>query len=182
MDLSNYQNDFTKVINHLKQDLKTLRGGRATPALVDNVAVDCYGAKTPLKQLASIHTPEPKLIVIEPWDKNLLKEVVKAIDEAKINLSATNDGKLVRIQLPPMTEENRKEIIKILHQKLEETRVSVRRIREELMKRLKNEKESGDIGEDKFFKLQKQVQEEVDKQNDVIKELGEGKEKEIMTV
>lgn len=182
MEIENYENDFIKAIDHLKQELKSLRSGRATPALVEGINVDSYGVTMPLKQLASIHAPEPKLIVIEPWDKNLLKEVEKAINGADLNLSANNDGNVIRIQMPPMTEENRKEFTKILHQKLEESRVSIRRIREEIMKQIKSEKENGVIGEDDYFKLQKQIQEKVDERNNTIKVLGEQKEKEIMTI
>ncbi len=182
MEIENKENDFIRVIDHLKQELKSLRSGRANPALVENIDVASYGASTPLKQLASIHTPESRLIVIEPWDKNLLKDVEKAINDANINLTAVNDGNVIRIQIPPMTEESRLEIIKILHQKLEETRVAIRKIREDIMKSIKSEKDSDAVGEDEFFKLQKQVQGMVDKQNTTVKEMGEQKEKEIMTV
>ncbi len=180
MDLKKEQ--FTKILEHLKIELQTLRSGRATPALVENIPINAYNVRTPLKQLASIHTPEPRLIVIEPWDKGLLKDVEKGILEAQINLTPNNDGAVIRIQIPPLTEETRRDIIKILNQKLEESRISVRRIREEIIKILKANKEKGEIGEDEFFKQQKQLQSEVDSYNEQIKELGEQKEKEIMSV
>ncbi len=176
------KNEFNKILEHLNLDLKTLRSGRATPTLVENIMVNAYNVKTPLKQLASIHTPEPRLIVIEPWDKGLLKDVEKGIADAQVNLTPNNDGSVIRIQIPPLTEESRKDIIKILHQKLEEGRISIRKLREEEMKNLKKSKENGDVSEDDFFKLQKQLQIIVDDFNEQIKNLGEQKEQEIMTV
>ncbi len=182
MDIEIFDPEFTKGIEHLKKDLQSLRSGRATPVLVENIQVESYGVKTPIIQLSNIHAPEPRLLVIEPWDKNLIKEIEKAISDSGINLSPSNDGNVIRIQIPPMTEESRKEIAKILHQKLEEARIVVRHVREEMMKELKSEKESGEISEDDYFNLQKKVQEKVDHYNNVIKELGDKKEEEIMTV
>lgn len=182
MDIEIFNSEFNKGIEHLKKDLQSLRSGRATPALVENIQVDSYSVKTPIIQLANIHTPEFRLLVIEPWDKTLIKDIEKAINDAGINLSPTNDGNVIRIKIPPMTEESRKEIVKILHQKLEEARIVVRHTREEIMKELKNEKETGKIGEDDYFSQQKKIQEKVDYYNNIIKELGDKKEEEIMTV
>lgn len=180
--MENYTQQFDKAIEHLQADLKAMRSGRATPALVENIPVESYGTKMPLKQLANIHTPEPRLLVIEPWDKSLLKEVEKAVAEGSVNLTPNNDGNVIRIQIPPLTEETRRDIIKILHQKLEGCRISIRKIREDVMKELKNQKEKNEISEDDYFKQQKQVQEDVDRYNDRVKVVGEQKEKEIMTV
>lgn len=174
--------EFNNILEHLNLDLKTLRSGRATPALVENIQINAYNVRTPLKQLASIHTPEPRLIVVEPWDKGLLKDVEKGILEAQVNLTPNNDGSVIRIQIPPLTEETRLDIIKILNQKLEESRIAIRKIREEIMKQLKTSKENGEISEDDFFKSQKQLQTQVDEYNEKIKKLGEQKEQEIMTV
>ncbi len=176
------KNEFINILDHLNLDLKTLRSGRATPALVESIQVNAYNVRTPLKQLASIHTPEPRLIVIEPWDKGLLKDVEKGILEAQVNLTPNNDGSVIRIQIPPLTEETRRDIIKILHQKLEESRIAVRKIREDIMKQLKIEKDKGLISEDEFFKSQKELQLVVDEFNEKIKISGEQKEQEIMTV
>lgn len=107
--------EFNNILEHLNLDLKSLRSGRATPALVENIQINAYNIRTPLKQLASIHTPEPRLIVIEPWDKSLLKEIEKGIMEAQLNLTPNNDGSVIRIQVPTLTEESRRDIIKILH-------------------------------------------------------------------
>ncbi len=174
--------EFNNILEHLNLDLKSLRSGRATPALVENIQINAYNIRTPLKQLASIHTPEPRLIVIEPWDKSLLKEIEKGIMEAQLNLTPNNDGSVIRIQVPTLTEESRRDIIKILHQKLEDSRIAIRKLREQIMKNLKNQKDNGEISEDDFFKFQKQLQSQVDEYNEKINKLGEQKEEEIMTV
>lgn len=174
--------EFNNILEHLNLDLKSLRSGRATPALVENIQINAYNIRTPLKQLASIHTPEPRLIVIEPWDKSLLKEIEKGIMEAQINLTPNNDGSVIRIQVPPLTEESRRDIIKILHQKLEDSRIAIRKLREQIMKNLKHQKDNGEISEDDFFKFQKQLQSQVDEYNEKINKLGEQKQEEIMTV
>ncbi len=174
--------EFNNILEHLNLDLKSLRSGRATPALVENIQINAYNIRTPLKQLASIHTPEPRLIVIEPWDKSLLKEIEKGIMEARLNLTPNNDGSVIRIQVPPLTEESRRDIIKILHQKLEDSKIAVRKLREQIIKNLKNQKDNGEISEDDFFKFQKQLQSQVDEYNEKINKLGKQKEEEIMTV
>jgi len=182
MEMGILTEDFDKAIEHLKKNLKTIRSGRATPALVEHIQVESYGTRTPLQGLASINTPEPRLLTIEPWDKGIIKDIEKALADANLNLPVANDGNIIRINMPPMTEEDREKYVKVLHQYLEDAKVVVRQVREDAMKKLKNEKESGDIGEDDFFHQQKQVQEMVDTYNEKIKEVGEAKEKEIMTV
>jgi len=180
MNISNEQ--FEKSLERLHAEVKTLRSGRATPTIVEGIIINAYNVRTPLKQLATIHTPEPRLIVIEPWDKGLLKDVEKGILEAQINLTPNNDGSVIRIQIPPLTEETRRDIIKLLHQKLEEGRITVRKIREDILKGFKKQKEDGILSEDEFFKTQKHLQEIVDGYNEKIKVMGEQKEQEIMTV
>ncbi|MFA5879285.1 MAG: ribosome recycling factor [Candidatus Margulisiibacteriota bacterium] len=180
MDINNEL--FEKALGRLNSELKTLRSGRATPTLVEGIIINAYNVRTPLKQLATIHTPEPRLIVIEPWDKGLLKDVEKGILEAQINLTPNNDGSVIRIQIPPLTEETRRDIIKLLHQKLEEGRIAIRKIREDVLKGFKKQKEDGVLSEDDFFKYQKHLQDMVDGYNEKIKEIGEQKEQEIMTV
>ncbi len=182
MDIDSFKPKFDKAIDHLIENLNGLRSNRATPALVENIMVESYGTKMPLKQLANISVPQPRLLVIEPWDKNSLKDIEKGIHEAGTNLPVVNDGDVLRINLPTMTEEDKKGIVKLVHQYLEEAKISIRHIREEMMKQLKQEKENGEISEDDFFHQQKAVQQLVDEYNSKIKELGEAKEKEIMTV
>ncbi len=182
MEIDSFIPKFDKVIDHLVDNLKGLRSGRATPALVEDVMVESYGSKMPLKQLANISVPQPRLLVIEPWDKNTLKDIEKALYDAGTNLSIVNDGEVIRINLPTMTEEDKQAIVKLVHKYLEEARIGIRQVREEMMRKLKQEKEAKEISEDDFFHLQKKVQELVDDYNNKIKELGQQKEEEVLSV
>ncbi len=182
MEIDSFVPKFDKVIDHLVDNLKGLRSGRATPALVEDIMVESYGTKMPLKQLANISVPQPRLLVIEPWDKNTLKDIEKALYDAGTNLSIVNDGEAIRINLPTMTEEDKQAIVKLVHKYLEEARIGVRQVREEMMKKLKQEKEAKEISEDDFFHLQKKVQELVDNYNNKIKEIGKQKEEEVLSV
>lgn len=177
-----YENKWPEVIEHFKEELKGLRSNRANPALVENISVEYYGSPTPLKQVASITVPEPRQILIDPWDKNILKDIEVALQKNDNNYSVKNDGQSLHVNLPPMTEEIRKSTVNILHNKMEESRIAIRKIREEVLKKAKAAKESSEISEDDYFTIQKEVQEIVDKNNQIIKDLGQDKEQEIMTV
>src|SRR5690348_8341775 len=133
------QPEFNKAIDHLKSELATLRTGRANTSLVEHIEVECYGAKTPLIQMAQITVPEPRMIAIQPYDKTLLKDVEKAIQASNLGINPVNDGNFVRLTIPAMTEERRKEIVKLVSQTAERTRVSVRNIREEIWKEIRSE-------------------------------------------
>lgn len=170
-----------KVMGHFQKELNNLRTNRAHIGLVEEVMVDYYGTPTPLKQLASIVIPEPRQLTIEPWDKASLKSIEETLSK-RSEFSVQSDGRLLRVMLPPLTEETRKDVVKILHGKMEETKIGIRGIREETMKKLKQMKESGEISEDGYFKAQKDVQELVDEYNKKVKVIGEEKEKDIMTV
>jgi ribosome recycling factor len=124
--------DLEKNLEHFKEELGQLRTGRASTALVENLMVDYYGSKSPIKQVASITIPEPRTIAITPWDKDSLVNIEKAIRESQLNLNPMNDGQVVRINIPALTEERRKELVKVLNQKSEEARVGVRRVREDV--------------------------------------------------
>ena len=180
--LDNLKPKFSKVIEHLKGELGSLRSGRATPLLVENVAVEAYGTTTPLKELASINTPEPRLLIISPWDKGIIKDVEKALQVVNLGASPVIDGAVIRINLPPLSEERRKELVKILNTKLEEARIGVRSVREDSLKDFKQQKSNGDVSEDEFFVVQKDMQKIVDDFSTQIKKIGEDKEKEIMTI
>lgn len=183
MDILNQAKEsFDKALDHLRNELLSLRTDRVSPALVENLMVDCYGIKTPLVQLASINIGEPQTIVVQPWDKNIIKEVEKAIQNSNLGLNPIVQDKIIRIVIPPLSEERRKEIIKLLHQKLEEAKISIRNIREDIIKQLKAQEKEGKISEDDLFLHQKELQKEIDKYNEEIKKIGEEKEKEIMTV
>lgn len=171
-----------KVIDHLKTQLASIRSGRVAPSLVENIKVEAYGSMTPLIELASITSPEPRLLLISPWDKSLLKEIEKSLLSANLGVQPAVDGNLIRLNFPPLTEERRRELSKTMNIKLEEAKVGVRNVREEVLKDLKEKKNSGQISEDDFFLAQKELQKLIDEYNKIIKDLGQEKEKEIMTV
>lgn len=173
---------FDKAIDYLKQELGKLKTGRANSALVENIIVNAYGIKTPLQQLAAISIPEPRQIVIQPWDKGISKDIEKALSESGLGLNPVAESDLLRINLPDLTEEGRKDLVKILHQKIEDGRVATRNIREEIWKKLKQQEVDKEITQDDLYAGQKALQEIIDEYNARIKTIGEEKEKEIMTV
>jgi len=173
---------FTDAIEHLKKELTQIRTGRANPSLVENIMVDCYGTKTPLNQMANISVPDPKSLVIQPWDTNIIKEVEKSIQNSDLGLNPVNEGNQLRLPIPALTEERRKELAKVVGDKVETSKITIRNIREEIWKELKEMKNDGKISEDDMFAQQKELQKEVDEKNNEIKEIGENKEKEILTL
>ncbi|HLD61954.1 MAG TPA: ribosome recycling factor [Patescibacteria group bacterium] len=179
---THYQEEFQKIIDHYIHAISTVRTGRANPAIVDNIEVESYGAKMKLRELAAISVPEPKVLQIEPWDKNIAKEIEKAIIASNIGLTPNVSGSVIRLVLPAMTEERRKLLIKQLMETTESARVGIRRVRDEILKAFKEEKSKGEMTEDQFFQKSKEVQNSVDLMNARIKELLEAKEKEIMTI
>lgn len=180
--ITRHQGEIDKAIEYFKEDVAVLSTGRANPALVEKVQVESYGVKTPLRQLASISVPEPKQLRIEPWDKNLLKEIEKAVNESNLGFQAVVDGDIVRITLPQMTEENRKDLIKILKDKLEHAKVSIRSIREKTKEAIVAAEKNKELTEDDKFDFLKELDKEVETWNKRIDDIGEAKEKEILTV
>lgn len=176
------KDDLEKAIEHFKEETGKLRTGRANPSLVEGLLVDYYGTKTPLKQIASINTPEPRTIAIQPWDRGALAAIESAIRESDLNLNPNNDGTLVRINIPMLTEERRREMVKVLNQKGEEARISVRSIREEIWKEIQEAEKRGEISEDDKFKGKDEIQKIVDEYNKKIEEIRAKKENEMMTV
>ncbi|MDY6787295.1 MAG: ribosome recycling factor [candidate division WOR-3 bacterium] len=169
-----------KTVDNYKSELTRIRTGKATPSLLDGIVIDYYGTKTPLNQVANISTPEPRLIVVQPWDKTVINGIEKEIQKANIGLTPNNDGNIIRLAVPPLTEERRKEIIKTLKQIAEESRIAVRNIRRDAMDELKTAKNNGDIPEDDEKRLEKKIQELTDKHIEDIDKLLDKKEKEIM--
>lgn len=171
--------EFDKVIDHLQHEAGTLRTGRASPALVEDLQVEAYGTTQPVKALGSMSTPDARTLVIEPWDSSVVKAIESAIIASGIGVSPVVDGKIIRLIMPMMTEENRQKMVKVLNEKLEDAKVQIRKVREEAKKSI--EKQTG-VGEDairsELESLDKTVKEYVAK----IEELGDKKEKEIMTV
>ena len=180
--LAKFTGEFQDAIDFLKLELSSLRTGRATPALVENIQVEAYGARTALLGLASISVPDSRTIVIEPWDKSILKDIEKGIQEAKIGLNPVVQGKLIRISLPMMTEENRRQLVKAMGEKLEQTRIAVRGIRENAKSEVLATEKEGDLTEDEKYRLLEQLDKVVAGWNDKIKAIGDEKEKEIMTI
>jgi len=159
-----------------------LRTGRATPALVENLEIDYYGTKTPLKAIAAISSPDSRSLIIQPWDKSVLPAIERAIETSKLGIKPVSERETIRILLPPLTEERRKELTKLLGKYLEDARIQVRREREEILKEIDRREKAKEISEDEKFRRKNEVQKIVDEANKKIEEIGTAKEKEIMTV
>ena len=172
----------SQAVASVKRGLMELRGGRATPALVEHVTVDYYGAATPLKQVAAITAPEPRLLVIQPWDAKLVAEIEKAIQKSGLGITPLVDGKLVRLPVPPLTGERREELIKLVHKMAEEGRVSIRSIRRDANEAIKKLKSQNQATEDDVFTCQEQSQKLTDKYIAQIDALVKSKEQEIQSV
>ncbi|MBO8170984.1 MAG: ribosome recycling factor [Bacillaceae bacterium] len=171
-----------KAISVLRQELASLRAGRATPSLLDKVLVDYYGTQTPVNQLANISAPEPRLLVIQPWDKSALGEIEKAIQKSDLGLTPTNDGDVIRIAIPALTEERRNELVKVVKKNGEEAKVAIRNIRRDANDDLKKLEKDGEVSEDELRRYQDQIQKTTDKYVGQVDQIVEDKEKEIMEV
>ncbi len=176
------QPEFAKAVEHLKNELATLRTGRASAALVENISVEFYGNPTPLAHMAQITIPEPRSIAIQPYDKSALKDVEKAIQASNLGINPVNDGNYIRLSIPQMTEERRKEMVKVVGQIAEKARVTVRNIREEIWKEIQKMEKDGKISEDDKISGKDELQKVVDKYNDEIKKMAEAKEREVLTI
>lgn len=182
LTIENFLPEFKKIQEHLKEELSHLRTGRANAAILDSILVEAYGSKMNLKGVASITVPDPKTITIEPWDKTMLKEIEKAILASNIGLNPVNDGKMVRLVMPPMTEEFRKELLKVVNQKLEASRISLRQLRDKIRDEIAEQEKSKLLSEDQRFALQEKLEKIMKEQNDSLKQLADEKEKEVMTI
>lgn len=172
----------SQAVQAFSRNLATVRAGRANPSLLDSVYVDYYGASTPLNQLASITAPEARLLLISPFDKSSVGDVEKAIQKADLGLSPSNDGNVIRISIPPLTEERRKELVKVVGKYAEEARVQVRNIRRDANDQLKKLEKDSELTEDELRASQDDVQKETDNHIAKIDQLAKEKEKEIMEV
>lgn len=180
--ISNAKPKMEKAVERLKEEIRKLRTGRANPAMVENLTVDYYGAKSPIKQVASVNIPEPRLIVITPWSKDSLVDIEKSINEAQLGLNPTNDGQVIRIAIPPLNEERRTELVKVLGKYAEEARVMVRNAREEAWDEIQDLEKNGKMGEDDKFKGKEKLQKLIDEYNGKVEEIKEKKEREIMEI
>lgn len=169
-------------IQSLEDDLAGIRTGRATPALIDRLPVDYYGMPTPLMQLASISAPDPRSLMIRPFDPATLRTIERAIMVSDLGLTPNNDGKVIRLNLPPLTEERRRDLVKVVHARLEEARVSIRNIRRDLIKDLREFEHEKLISEDDLGKAEDELQKLTDRVIQQIDAIGERKQKEIMEV
>ena len=173
---------FEKAIDHLKQELSSLRIGRASTALVDNITIESYGSKMPISHVASVNVTDVRTLTIQPWDKSNMALIEKAIQTSNIGLNPVNDGVAIRLNIPPMTEERRKEMVKVVGQLEEQARVSVRNVREEIIKEVKKQEDNNLMTKDDVDDFKKTLQEVIDSFNEKIKEVAAAKEKEILTV
>lgn len=171
-----------KTIEILRKDFSTLRAGRANPALLEAVKVEYYGTLTPLNQVANLSAPEPRLLLVQPWDKSILAEIERAILKADLGLNPANDGNVLRITIPQLTQESREELVKTIKKKTEEAKVSIRNIRREANEKIKQEEKDKGISEDIAKKAQDEVQKLTDQYIQETERVLQGKEKEIMEV
>ncbi len=169
-----------KTITALKNELKRIRTGRASLSLLDSIRVDYYGTPTPLNQMATLSVPESRLIAIQPWDVSVIKDIEKALLKSDLGLTPSNDGKIIRISIPPLTEERRKELVKVVHKMCEDHKIAVRNIRRDANELIKGFKKDGDISEDEAFKGQDEIQEITNDFISQIDSIYKDKEKEII--
>lgn len=182
MDLNNIEEKMKKTISVLQENLSEVRAGRANPAILNKITVSYYGVPTPINQVAGISVPEARLIVIQPWDATLLKEIEKEILKAEIGINPNNDGKVIRLAFPELTEERRKELVKDIRKMGEESKVSVRAVRREGMDIAKAEQKDGGMTEDELKSMEDKIQKLTDKKVAEIDQMIENKEKEVMSV
>jgi ribosome recycling factor len=180
--VSAYKEHFSKAIEYLKQDISSLRTGRATPAIVEDIMIEAYGMKQPLKALASISVLDAKTLAIEPWDKSVVLAVDTGLRLSDLGINPVNDGKMIRLPLPDLSQDRRQELIKVLHTKLENARIAVRKIREEARDDVDLNEESGSISEDQKYKFHEEIEKMTKETNESIKQVGEEKEQEILKV
>ena len=171
-----------KTIASLREEFNGVRTGRASPALLDKIKVDYYGQKSPLSQVATVSVPEARLIVVQPWDRSLFSEIEKAILKSELGLNPSNDGKVIRIAIPPLTEQRRKELVKTAKAMAEQSRISIRNIRRDGLEDLKKQQSAGGVPEDLTKKEEEELQKLTDSFISQIAKVLEEKEKEIMEV
>ncbi len=180
--LSDAEHRMQSAVVALDRDLETVRTGRARPALVEGLKVEYYGSPTPLNQLATIHSPEPRLITIAPWDRSQLGTIEKAIQKSDLGLNPTNDGNIIRLVVPALTEDRRKDLVKVVHKKVEEGRVAVRNVRRDSLDELRKLQHDKTISDDEGRRAQEQLQRLTDHFVAEIDRHGHAKEQELLEV
>ena len=182
MDIKVYEEKMEKTISVFKENLAEIRAGRANPAILNKIMVDYYGVPTPINQVAGISVPEARLIVIQQWDLNLLKEIEKEILKADIGINPNNDGKVIRLAFPELNEERRKEIVKDIRKMAEEAKVAIRSIRRDAIDDAREEEKNSVITEDELKLAENNIQKLTDNKVNEIDQILEGKEKEVMSI
>lgn len=182
MNINEFKGDFENVVEFLKKDIVGLRTGRASVAMVEDIMVESYGSFQPIKAVASISIADAKTVNIEPWDKSILGSIEKGIRDSGIGISPVNDGRLIRVILPDLTSERRRELTKVLHEKIENAKVSSRKVRQEIREFVEGEEKAKSISEDEKFKALEDLEKLVKECNDKIKDVGDKKETEINTI
>lgn len=171
-----------KCLDALNRDYKAVRAGRANPAILDRVTVDYYGTPTPINQMAAISVPEPRMLMIQPWDASTLKDIEKAINTAEIGINPSNDGKVIRLAFPALTEERRKELVKDISKRGEEAKVAVRNVRRDAMDDIKKLKKNNEITEDDQKNGEKKLQDITDNYIKQVEEMVKNKEDEVLSI
>lgn len=182
MSLENLSDRMNKVIDNLETNYSEVRAGRANPAILNKVSVEYYGVPTPINQVASISVPEARLIVIQPWDRSILSQVEKAIEKADIGIHPMNDGQVIRLTFPELTEERRKEIVKDIKKQAEEAKVAIRSIRRDGLDEFKTMQKNSEITEDDLHNAENEIQKITDQKIEKIEEIASKKEKEVLSV
>ncbi|HPI67316.1 MAG TPA: ribosome-recycling factor [bacterium] len=153
MDINAKKNDFQKIVTHVREDLNSVRTNRLTPSIIENLKVEVYGAKMLLNQIANISVPEPKQLLVEPWDKTIIKNIEKDIETASLGFSVKNEGNILRLTMPPLTEETRQKMIKVIKEKSEAGRVSLRGLRDKIKEEINSAEKNKEISEDEKYQL-----------------------------
>jgi len=169
-------------VEALRREFATVRTGKASPALLDTIRVEAYGSIVPLNQVATVSAPEPRLLLVQPWDRSMMGPVEKAIQTSDLGLNPANDGKVIRVPIPPLTEERRREFVRLLHKMAEEARVSVRHARKEANDEIKRLQKDGEVSEDDARRRQDEIQKHTDRHIQAIDDLLRHKEAEVMEV
>jgi ribosome recycling factor len=180
--LADAEQKMTRAVDAMERDFQGVRTGRASTALVERIHVDYYGTSTPLNQLAGISVPEPHQIVIQPWDRSVLGAIEKAITKSDLGLMPNVDGTVVRLNIPPLTEERRKDLVRVVHKRMEEARVEIRNLRRDAADQLKKEERDGDVGTDESHRQLDALQRTTDRFVGEVDRLGAAKEQEVLEV
>ena len=180
--MTELESTLLKIIDHLKSELATIRTGRAHASLVEDLVVEAYGQKMTLKELAGITVPDPRLIILNPWDKSVIADIEKAVRESKLGFSPAVDEEIIRVPIPSLSEERRLEFVKLVKEMVEDARQKVRQARQEAVEEVRRQEKVKEISEDEKFRLEKEIQGQVERANEEIKGIGEEKEEEILRI